>query len=46
MASTPRILVSRDAVFLRDAFLALWKPRGKVLITPDEFLTFVNGIAA
>lgn len=40
------ILVSRDAGFLRDAFMTLWKPRGKVLMTPDEFLTFVNHIAA
>lgn len=39
------ILVSRDAGFLREAFLMLWKPRGKVLMTPDEFLTFVSRIA-
>ncbi|WP_256081055.1 hypothetical protein [Massilia sp. YIM B04103] len=39
------ILVTRDDGFLRDAFLALWKPSGKVLMTPDEFVAFVNRIA-
>ncbi|MBB3121770.1 hypothetical protein [Pseudoduganella violacea] len=38
------ILVSGDGRFLHDAFLALWKPRGKVLMTPDEFLIFVNSL--
>jgi len=36
------ILVSADTRFLSEAFDALWKPRGKVLMSPDHFIEFIS----
>ena len=36
------ILVSADMGFQRSAFIALWEPYGKKLLTPEKFVTFIE----
>ena len=36
------ILVSADTRFQLSAFVALWKPHGKKLLTPEEFVAFID----
>ena len=35
-------LVSNETGFLRNAFNEIWRPRGKVLFTSQEFATFIK----
>jgi hypothetical protein len=36
------VLVSNEEGFLRKAFDDLWRPRGKVLFTSEEFARFIE----
>ncbi|CAN7692636.1 hypothetical protein [Duganella sp. LjRoot269] len=36
------ILVTNELGFLRTAFLDLWKPKGKVLMTGEQFMNYLN----
>jgi len=38
------VLVSADMGFQRSAFIALWEPHGKKLLTPEEFVTFIDSL--
>jgi len=39
-------IVSADAGFLKDAFDVLWRPKGKLLYTPEAFVDYLNSVRA
>ena len=40
------VLVSNDARFMKDAFDELWKPKGKRFLTTEQFIQYLERMAA